>query len=578
MPNCSLSVYASHSPDCQATSYPGADGAAVLFAFSFVWPHVKLLLLHVFYYLRLSPGVRRNALYWFAFFGKWSLADVLVMAVIIGLFNLQLDTSYLELWEQLKDHDFNSTCVELCRTNTSQFHDMSKCQSGCSAIEDIANRAFTASIFPESNLFLELRLQGLGAVYAFCVAVLLSLSIGVYVDHLDDCLLDDLRKEHLAHKRRHPNKRMAVDNMQSASAAEGGGSTALPTLLESTSGSTLAMPLVAPAPSAAAPGHRRLQSFGVGNNLGPAPAGAPPGHRRLQSDGSHSVVSVQSVHSIQSEMSVMSTQSDAPLLVEAWITEDNIDMRYLLPTDEIDTRFGTNQPCCTTRAWLVHLAHVLMTTALLMLLLCMQFSSSFQRKVTGGMPTLLREAGIDFDTSLTLWDLPAMTAAEGGLDYLMAVTFVIFVLIGPLVRVISLLCLLLLPLQLETQRSIFLWSRRLVAYTGVEVMVIATPLIGEAFGPISQSLLNPQILPPCRPVIDLYHPYDNRCLRIDIYPMMGYWFNVAAVVVLCLAGFDGSLTSKYIHRRLWPHDPHPPPSCVECCARTKGASRANVAR
>ncbi len=71
------------SPHCKATSYPGADGAAVLFGFSFVWPHVKLLLLHIFYYARLSPGVRRNALYWFAFFGKWSLADVLVMAVII---------------------------------------------------------------------------------------------------------------------------------------------------------------------------------------------------------------------------------------------------------------------------------------------------------------------------------------------------------------------------------------------------------------------------------------------------------------------------------------------------------------
>ena len=59
--------------------HPGRLPAALIFIFSFMWPHVKLILLHTFYYLPKQPGPRRNALYWFSFFGKWSLADVLVM-------------------------------------------------------------------------------------------------------------------------------------------------------------------------------------------------------------------------------------------------------------------------------------------------------------------------------------------------------------------------------------------------------------------------------------------------------------------------------------------------------------------
>ena len=52
-------------------------------------------------------------------------------------------------------------------------------------------------------------------------------------------------------------------------------------------------------------------------------------------------------------------------------------------------------------------------------------------------------------------------------------------------------------------------------------------------------------------------------MRIDVIPQLGYWFNVAAVVMMMLAGFDGSPTSKHIHRRLYPLDPHPPPTCHE---------------
>lgn len=91
-----------HSPPpCVATSYPGRAAAAALFIFSFIWPHVKLFLLHAYYYAPLGAARRRNGLYWFSFFGKWSLADVLVMCCVIGLFNLDVDMALVQLWQTL---------------------------------------------------------------------------------------------------------------------------------------------------------------------------------------------------------------------------------------------------------------------------------------------------------------------------------------------------------------------------------------------------------------------------------------------------------------------------------------------
>ena len=60
-------------------------------------------------------------------------------------------------------------------------------------------------------------------------------------------------------------------------------------------------------------------------------------------------------------------------------------------------------------------------------------------------------------------------AQEEGLDYLMAGAFLVFILVAPILRVVSLLLLLLLPLRLETQKVIYTWSRRLVTFTATEV-------------------------------------------------------------------------------------------------------------
>jgi len=511
-------------PGCKATSYPGAHSAIVLFAVSFVWPHLKLVLLHLFYYLRLSAGMRRNGLYWFALFGKWSLADVLVMAVVIGLFNIQVTTSYTELWEDLQANDFEKVCIELCLTNTTQFGNETTyggCAAGCDRFIDVAGHLLTPKLIPSSQLYVKLRLFGLGSVYAFCVAVIVSLATGVWIDHLDDMLLFELRGDHAYDRRRRRAKALRSELRSQADHA--------------------------PAAVDDSPIHRNLPQLE---------------HTPIHTNDPL----VEDANCCPQLMPPEYTHSSTA----RWSEEKLIHRQYGMPPERLDERLGINQVGCSCGGWLVHAMHVVLLIVLLAVLLVSQFAPTFKRVVGGGIPQFLEVAGIDFDQEYNLWEIPRETAQEGGLDYLMAGSFLVFVLLAPILRVTSLLALLLLPLRLETQREIYTWSRRLVAFTATEVMLIATPLIGEAFGPISEKLVTAGTLAACRPLETVFGDTSpggsHPCLRIDVKPLIGYWFKVAASVMMFVSGFDGTPTVKYIHRRLWPHDPYPPPSCVECCA------------
>lgn len=64
--------------------------AVLLILFSAVWPHLKLLLLHLYFYLPTPPIPRRSALYWLGSMGKLSLADICATCMIFMLLNLSV--------------------------------------------------------------------------------------------------------------------------------------------------------------------------------------------------------------------------------------------------------------------------------------------------------------------------------------------------------------------------------------------------------------------------------------------------------------------------------------------------------
>ena len=182
--------------------HPGRPAAGLLFWWSFVWPHVKLLLLHLFFYLPVRQTVRRNVNYWLAFWGKWSLADVLVMAAVLALFDLDLNESIVDLWANAAPN-FRPMCDAIClesfdnATNLSRidFHNgsaplpPSDCAYTCDLFADVLSTGVTPATLPQSNVHVRLWIEGLAAMYSFCTAVLISLSTGVWLDSIDDKLL-----------------------------------------------------------------------------------------------------------------------------------------------------------------------------------------------------------------------------------------------------------------------------------------------------------------------------------------------------------------------------------------------------
>ncbi|KAL3924367.1 MAG: hypothetical protein SGPRY_003936 [Prymnesium sp.] len=165
----------------------------VLFGFSFVWPHLKLFLMHLVFYLPLTSRARRNGNYWLAFWGKWSLADALVMCCLIGLFNLSINMDLVEVWSHFH-HDLDSLCLSKCRELANEGSDHG-CEVVCTSIDGLlAGTAFNHDALPSSNVFVNLRVSGLIAMYSFCVAVILSLGTGVIIENLDEELREKIEE------------------------------------------------------------------------------------------------------------------------------------------------------------------------------------------------------------------------------------------------------------------------------------------------------------------------------------------------------------------------------------------------
>jgi len=75
--------------------------AVVLFIFSAFWPHLKLVLLHVYFYRPIPSKPRRAALYWLDAVGKMSLADVCATCMIFLLLNFQATIQLSDVTSQL---------------------------------------------------------------------------------------------------------------------------------------------------------------------------------------------------------------------------------------------------------------------------------------------------------------------------------------------------------------------------------------------------------------------------------------------------------------------------------------------
>lgn len=190
--------------------------ASVLLAlFSGVWPHMKLLLLNWTWLYMGNAKRRTGVLHWLSCLGKWSLADILVVCVMVGVLHIDWNVDpeairvgiadNLEMMIQLVHTQYSSK--ELC--STLLHHDCDhpsgvKARAKCDTCIQLAvtafdhddwaggtGRAILDGIKTSGDGVCSLRVIGMRGIYAFCGAVVVSILLSLVVDVLDHRAQED---------------------------------------------------------------------------------------------------------------------------------------------------------------------------------------------------------------------------------------------------------------------------------------------------------------------------------------------------------------------------------------------------
>ena len=183
--------------------------AVLLILVSGVWPHLKLLLLSLTYTCSNDAKRRHKILQWLSTLGKWSLADVLVVCVMVGVLNLNwtMDPTAIKngfvyqvpLLIDILQHLYSvdQVCSYLLHVDCSS-PPSTWTHAKCSSCRNFVALEFdhpktTRTSFAgiakgvqESGTGqARLRVEGMTGIYYFCVAVVLSILLSLMVDVLD---------------------------------------------------------------------------------------------------------------------------------------------------------------------------------------------------------------------------------------------------------------------------------------------------------------------------------------------------------------------------------------------------------
>jgi len=560
--------------------YPGRGAAVTLVVWSFIWPHVKLMLMQLAYYYPFRIGKRRNINYVVSFFGKWSLLDVLVMAAVIGLFNIFVDMSFPEIWADLS-HDFLGACDALCANFTAAAAPAAgpaalayphanahlprglgrvNCSAACRDIFDLMeDDVLSKQELPSSEVDAGIRVFGLEAMYSFCIAVIISLTASVFMEFKDDELRQELVEE---------AESISEQSLRRKLEAEAGASRAPWQAYNPrdderlTMMSDTVMSDELPEASGHAPGRAAKRPQGATSSASGALGAALLDDRGDGGDAElmERQAEAQPPAEPPAPAAAMFRASSPPPAIPSGggINGGGINGGASSTRVQLQRRPAGGAGRGGRSAARTHAIHVVMVVLQLLATIGTISAPMFERVVEGSMAMALAQRGIDFTAYISMIECARLAARGGGFNLLMAGCFWLFNCVSPVLRALTLLALLTLPLTLQRARALFKLSRVLIAFYALDVMLVCTPLINMSFGPMSQVLLDAQTFPLCASLNAEYH--TEFCFRIDVNPKTGYWFNVVTIALMAYSGFDGSATHKYIHRKLYPTDLNPPPT------------------
>lgn len=406
--------------------------AVLLIIFSGLWPHLKLLLLN-YTWLFATDGVRRTRmLHWLSTLGKWSLADVLVVCVMVGVLHLDWvvdpqatkdglvqDLPYvLTLLKSLYSaSDICTLAMKMdCHGHHKSWSKWSQCKACVALVKSAVENPKTArkslkGFFDGMQVggggLVYLRVHGMSGIYVFCSAVILSIIISLIVDVFDV-------------------------RAQRAAARNSGGQQVLE------------------------------------HELALARDGS--GHHNADDDD-YDGDSYEDLHTHFRYRQRLHSAGE--------VAYDG----FMRQTEELE-QYRWHKYSVWSGSGVATI-----------LVVCGVLCFSIERRVHGAIPnTLHKVLGIEWDHKYSLLSLVRVTGAAGGYDYLLMGTFGLFMVLGPLLRVFLCVLASVCPCAASSRaRRILLASLEFVgAFCAWEVLVAAVGMVDLLMPSITGTvILNP---------------------------------------------------------------------------------------
>ena len=472
------------------------SAAVLLIIFSGLWPHIKLVMLNLTWFIGKHKTRRTRTLAWLAALGKWSLADVLVVCVMVGVLNLDwvVDPgaikdglindlpSILKILEGL--YTTEDACNKLLKMNCATEKRVVN-KTKCLACKGLVGEAFTHPEWARSTgrTLLDgvstggggkatLRVVGMSGIYYFCGAVILSIFLSLVVDIFD----------HRAkiYERKREEEARGVERCY----RERGG-----LLLEE-------RPL------------RRLVSEHDSANMA-----SNTTNFGIDDDRLDTPLLDNTDHHFSANASTLEIEQSRGLRGDGLDSNPSNGRKRLFS-------FGLLVPTFVT-AVVVYLGAEMAT---------------MDRLVYGAGPKLLHEIlGVDWQRPYSFQTLMWTTGAAGGWDYMLMGTFGLFCVVGPVVRAVLLFLTVLLDQCCVSVANLAVIVNFLGSFCAWEVFSIATIMVQMLMPSITDTIIRN---PVCGSVSD-----DGSCLKIE-FNLVPVAFSMVLIGGLSMVGFAWIVTGR----------------------------------
>ena len=417
---------------------------AVVFLFSGVWPHLKLVLLQLCWWLPMRPSDRRRRSFLLTNLGKFSLMDIYVVCCMMVVFSMPGEVPLHSELNDLK-RAFTAFCSGCARQGWTGPIDLFKGILGTctrdTAIPCGALRGLVMGVDAHGTFGFNLSIQSHAGIILFCLGVFGSIALSEVVEMFEARVEADQMGGSIVH--------MGSRYAPCYSWEFGGGSPPAHGVLASCKDDAAAAAAAAVTTASAAATNAAANAA---NATGPAASSSLP---------------------TKSSARRSETTSTATATATGTAT-------------------GTASGTATAAARL----HECLSLALLPLVLVALLLPFASRELHGSLPVFLHKAGLDFDGRYSVMTMVPVIGQAGGADLWLMFNFMAFCILFPLAYAISLLLLQLPPRVLRSllprggdARGLKWVLARSAALASPDVLLCAALLVSASMADISENLL-----------------------------------------------------------------------------------------